>query len=190
MQSNLALPFRSQKFGRRETLTNKANALWKIDSGVVRTMTWLEDGTTVTLGLWGAEDVVGKTLSHIEPYQIECLTVVEATLISSNIWHQDTDALLAHLYQAEEFTLIRSQRRVEEMMLKLFAWLAKKFGHKVKEGHLIDVRLTHQDIADLLGTTRVTVTRLLKQFEEQGYVQRLPRHFTILHAEEFWHYEI
>ncbi|WP_084782834.1 helix-turn-helix domain-containing protein [Leptolyngbya sp. O-77] len=31
----------------------------------------------------------------------------------------------------------------------------------------MNLRLTHQDIADALGTTRVTVTRLLSQFEQE-----------------------
>ncbi len=33
------------------------------------------------------------------------------------------------------------------------------------------IRLTHQDIADTLGTIRVTITRLLSQFEQQGRIR-------------------
>ena len=86
--------------------------------------------------------------------------------------------------------LIRSHKRVEEMLLKLLVWLSKRFGREVEQGHLIELRLTHQDLAELLGTTRVTITRVLKQFEQQGLIQRLPQHLTLLQAEEFWHYEI
>lgn len=179
-----------RSFKRRSTIPLRHTALWRIESGVVRMVTWLEDGSTVTLGLCGAGDVVGTYLSAIEPYQIECLTEVEATPLSADEWLPDPAQLLARVQQAEEFMLIRSHRRVEEMLLKLLTWLSKKFGRKVNTGHLIDLRLTHQDLAELLGTTRVTITRVLKQFEQQGLVQRLPNHLTLLQPDALWHYEI
>ncbi|GAP94170.1 Crp/Fnr family transcriptional regulator [Leptolyngbya sp. NIES-2104] len=177
-------------FKRRSTLPLRQISLWRIESGVVRMVTWLEDGSTVTLGLCGAGDVVGTHLSAIEPYQIECLTDVEATPLSPDEWFPSPEQLLARVQQAEEFMLIRSHRRVEEMLLKLLTWLGKKFGRKVSKGHLIELRLTHQDIAELLGTTRVTITRVLKQFEQQGIVQRLPNHLTLLQPDAVWHYDI
>lgn len=180
----------SRSFKRRSSIPLRHISLWRIESGVVRTLTWLEDGSTVTLGLCGAGDVIGVPLSTIEPYQIECLTEVEATPLSANDWYPDPAYLLARVQQAEEFMLIRSHRRVEEMLLKLLTWLSKKFGREVKQGRLIELRLTHQDLAELLGTTRVTITRVLKQFEQQGIVQRLPNQVTLLQPEATWHYEI
>ena len=51
--------------------------------------------------------------------------------------------------------------------------------------------LTHQDIAELIGLTRVTVTRLLNAFEKQGIIQRVQRQFIVLHDQvPFWHYQI
>ena len=72
----------------------------------------------------------------------------------------------------------------------LLNWLAKKCGREVKEGQMIDLRLTHQDIAEILGTTRVTVTRTLNQFEQQGMITRLPLQRIVLKEEETWHYQI
>jgi CRP-like cAMP-binding protein len=126
----------------------------------------------------------------IDPYQIECLTDVQAVPLSPNEWYPDPAYLLTRVQQAEEFMLIRSHRRVEEMLLNLLTWLSKKFGREVKQGRLIELRLTHQDLAEFLGTTRVTITRLLKQFEQQGIVQRLPNQVTLLQPEATWHYEI
>lgn len=177
-------------FKRRSTIPLRQVSLWRIESGVVRTVTWLEDGSTVTLGLCGEGDVVGQPLSTIDPYQIECLTEVEATPLSTSEWYPDSDYFLTRVQQAEEFMLIRSQRRVEDMLLKLLTWLSRKFGREVKQGHLIDLRLTHQDLAELIGTTRVTITRVLKQFEQQGLVQRLPNQLTLLQPDAVWHYEI
>lgn len=180
-----------QQFARRSILANKKDGLWQIESGVVRTLTWLEDGTIVTLGLWGAGDRIGKMISGCNPYQIECLTKVEARWLGT-IQCQSvlSETLLKQLLQAEELMLIRSYKKVDAMLYQLLHWLAKKFGHQVEKGQLIDLSLTHQDIAELLGATRVTITRTLKQFEEQGLIHRLKLHRFVLHDAEFWHYDI
>lgn len=179
-----------QKFSPRSIMPLNSNLFWKIESGVVKATTWLEDDTTVTLGIWGPGDIVGKALSKVEAYQIECLTNVEVTIFHAQEWQEITDVLLAHIQQAEELLLIRSYKRTDMMVIKLLSWLAKRFGHEVKNGHLIDVRLTHQDIAEMLGATRVTVTRVLIQLEQQGFIERLSLHRFLVKEEELWHYEI
>jgi CRP-like cAMP-binding protein len=178
-------------FGRRSLLPLGQDYLWHIETGVVRTLTWLEDGTTVTLGIWGPGDVVSRVLSKAEPYQIECLTPVEVILLPLNRWHQVTEAMIRHIQQFQEFLQILHCRSVEDSLLQLLFLLAKKFGHEVAQGKLIELRLTHQEIAETIGTTRVTVTRLLNDFEKQGIIQRLPHKFIILHEPlPLWHYEI
>jgi CRP-like cAMP-binding protein len=177
------------QYSRRSALPVRQGYLWKIETGVVRTLTWLEDGTIVTLGLWGDGEVVGKTLPPREPYQIECLTPVEVSLVLAHEAYRDPAPLLNQLRQTEELLVIRSAKKVEEMLLKLLVWLADRFGSTVKQGRAIDLKLTHQDMAELLGTTRVTVTRVLKQFEDQGLIQRLTRQI-VLKQEDFWYYQI
>ena len=85
---------------------------------------------------------------------------------------------------------IRSHKRVDVMLLKLLAWLSTRFGQDVDTGRLIDLRLTHQDLSELLRATRVTITRTLNQLEQQGLIERLPLQRIILREEEVWHYEI
>lgn len=179
-------------FKQRSFIPLPQDILWKIEKGVVRNLTWHEDGTPVTLGVWGPGDVVGRSLSKIEPYEIECLTKVEVTIfpVNESYQYQLTDILLAHLEQAEALMMIRSYKTVEIMLIKLLSWLAKKFGRAVETGQLIDLRLTHQDIAELLNSTRVTITRVLTNLEEKGLIHRLPLHRIVLKEEQIWHYEI
>jgi CRP-like cAMP-binding protein len=54
-------------------------------------------------------------------------------------------------------------------------WLGDKFGRHLEQGKLIDLNLTHQDISEVLNTTRVTITRLLQKFEAQGKISRHKR---------------
>ena len=177
-------------FDSRANLPYKVNSLWKIQYGMVRGFTWLDDGTMITLGVWGPGDTVSKSFAKVNPYELECVTEVKAALIS---WYKGADMtniLLSHIQPMQELTIIRSQKTVEAMLIQLFNWLGKKFGTETSKGQLIDFRLTHQDLADILGTTRVTITRSLSQLEKQGFIQRNPLHRFILREEQIWHYEI
>jgi CRP-like cAMP-binding protein len=150
--------------------------------GVVKTLTWHEEGTAVTLGYWGTGDVVGQPLSQIHPYQIECLTGVEAACIPSHQWNWLSDAVRHYVQQTEELLYIIRSERTQQRLLKILIWLAQKFGRKVQQGQLIELRLTHQELAEVTGATRVTVTRLLNQFEKEGIISRTHRHTIILRS--------
>jgi hypothetical protein len=41
----------------KDLLPLKPNTLWTIDKGVVRSLTWDEEGRIITLGFWGEGDV-------------------------------------------------------------------------------------------------------------------------------------
>ena len=178
-------------FSRRSLLPLEQNYLWRIETGVVRTLTWLEDGTTITLGLWGPGDIVGRVLSKADPYQIECLTLVEVKSLPVSKCQEATESMILHIQQFQEFIEILHCKSVDASLLRLLTWLAKRFGREIEQGKQIDLRLTHQEIAELIGTTRVTVTRLLNEFEKRGIIQRLPHRFIVLQEQQpFWHYEI
>lgn len=191
LSSNWSVERTASSFARRSFLSLRRDSIWQIKTGVVRTLSVLEDGTSITLGLWGPGDVVSRAFSSADPYEIECLTPVEAALLPQSSWHEATGAMICHIQRLGELMEILHCRQAESSLLGLLAWLAKRFGQEVEQGKLIDLRLTHQDIADLLRLTRVTVTRLLKDFEKQGIIQRRERQFIVMHDQlPFWHYEI
>lgn len=160
---------------------------WQVETGFVRTLSYLEDGTIVPLGIWGAGDIVSLSRSN---HQIECLTNVEVLPAAIVDVQQLNDILAAHLQQTEELMIIRSIRRIEPALIKLLGWLANRFGRTVDRGQLLELRLTHQDLAELLGATRVTITRCLQQLEAQGLIERSSVRQILLHEWETWHYEI
>ncbi|MBE9178933.1 Crp/Fnr family transcriptional regulator [Oculatella sp. LEGE 06141] len=179
-------------FSRRTQLPLQAEQMWRIESGIVRTFTWLEDGCLVTLGFWGAGDVLGKALSRVTtPYHAECLTDVKAIPLSPDQWHQETNALIEHIRQSGELLEILHCSQTEVSLLRALNWLAKRFGQDSHTGRRIDFRLTHQELAELIGATRVTVTRMLNDFEKRGLIHRQRRSITVVPEQSpFWHYEI
>lgn len=57
---------------------------------------------------------------------------------------------------------------VTDQLNSLLIRLAVLHGRPISEGTLIDLELTHEDLAVMLGSTRSTITRALKQLKERG----------------------
>jgi CRP-like cAMP-binding protein len=181
----------NRRFERRTLLPNESDFFWKIEAGIVRTITWTEEGEMIVLGIWGQGDIVGSSLSANRSYEIECLTRGKAQLVPYNQLVNMTEEMLQHIQRNEEFIKIVHNRNIQLSIVRLLNWLANRFGKVVAEGHLIDLLLTHQEIAEILGTTRVTITRIMGPLMERGIIQRHQRRFIIsLDRDPFWHYEI
>ena len=181
-QSTLSEELPQQLFTRRELIPPENDVMWRIERGAVRTLTWSEEGMFITLGYWGPGDLIGYSLSKVEPYQIECLTSVEASIIPPQIWYRHMDAFLSHIKDSEELLSIVHLKPMSLRLGKFLLWLSEKFGRDVEQGKLIDLNITHQEISEVLNTTRVTVTRLLQQFEEEGELLRYKRRIILLSA--------
>lgn len=175
-QQNLSQPKLPQRFfQRREVIPQRHDILWRIERGAVRSLTWSEEGNYINLGYWGSGDIIGYPLSRLSPYQLECLTTTELTAIPPHLWHQDINNFIHHIQQVEELSSIVNCKRVHLRMWGFLVWMGEKFGRNIEQGKLIDIHITHQDIAEVLNTTRVTVTRLLTQFEDEGKLSRSKR---------------
>jgi len=167
-------------FAASKCLPAHSNVLWQIERGAVRCLTWNEAGLPVALNYGGAGDIVGPGLSAHRRYRIECLTRVEVTSLPESRWQDAVEGIVAHARQTEELLAIVHNERVQQRLQQLLVWLARKFGRSIVLGELIDLRLTHQHLAEAIGTTRVTVTRSLQSLEAEGQIVRKQRQYLIL----------
>ena len=166
------LPLTRRSYSSRDLLPPTPNILWRIERGAVRPLTWNEEDIAVTLGYWGVGDVVGHELSRVKPYQIECKTSVEVSLLPPELWSQALDALILQIKSTEEFLNIACQHPLRQCLWQFLVFLDQKFGCDVEQGRLIDLVLTHQEIAEAVNATRGSVTRMLQQFEAEGLLLR------------------
>lgn len=64
--------------------------------------------------------------------------------------------------------LFRSNR---ERVIHLLLELAEQYGQVIAEGVLLTIRLSHQDLASIIGATRETVTVLLGELQLEGVLK-------------------
>lgn len=172
-------PFDHSKSCRRgEMLSILPDLVWHLESGFIRTVAWHYEGQAATLGIWGPGDCLGKMISQIEECQLECLTpaTLKGVSVSQLPYYTIHEATKSHLVQSQTLLNILHCRPMPMRLMKMLMWLAHRFGREVERGWILDLKLTHQALADSIGSTRVTVTRVLQSFEKEGRLERLGQH--------------
>jgi len=172
LMSSLLIKESSYLFARGEELPSSSDSLWLILSGVVKSYTFNEEGEIIPLGYWGKEDAVGQAISGVEPYLVECLSEVKAVMISPYQLQQLPAVVLSHAKQVEQLICLLRYQPVEKRFLCVLKWLADRFGYRVERGRLINLELTHNELAELIGAARVTVTKLINHLEREGIIFR------------------
>jgi CRP/FNR family transcriptional regulator len=57
-----------------------------------------------------------------------------------------------------------------QRIIALLQQLSNECGERVPDGFLLDIKLTHQNLADMSGLTRETVTRVLTRLQKDGEI--------------------
>lgn len=169
-----------RRFAPGELIPLKTDFYWLLQQGIVKTCAWTETGHPITLGYWGAKDIVGQPLSLVTPCRVRCLTEVQALLIPVHQVSTVSDFIHRHVQQTEELLYILRSDKIYERLCKMLTWLGEKFGTEIEIGQLIEMHITHQDLAEIIGATRVTVTKLVNQLEKEGFLSRPQRNTIVL----------
>jgi len=87
------------------------------------------------------------------------------------------EELANRLRETNEQARSLSFQGVEERTRNLFQRIARP--ESAAEGRLMTPSLTHQQIADMVGTSRETVTRAIKQLKESGWLSQLGKRYVV-----------
>ena len=94
------------------------------------------------------------------------------------------DQLAATLAQKQEalsnFAFTRHTDRVQRKLLQL----ARDYGHVARDGIRIDFPVSHTILAEMIGSSRETVTRALDQLQHLGFVARRGHAYRLLVSPE------
>ena len=78
----------------------------------------------------------------------------------------------ARLRQSEEVIESLLPREVGARLARLLLNLGERFGEPdARGGTLLDVRLTHQELANMIASTREAVSKAMSEFQRDGFVE-------------------
>ncbi len=165
------------------------NSIWLVVRGMVKLGAVSVHGDELLLGLAGPNEPFGEPFSTVEAYEavalsdcdLLCLTTAEVEQ-SPQLCIAMMDAIAARYRQAEYMLALLGLRRVEERVRGFLEMLAQDYGQPCDDGLRLNLRLTHQEMASALSTTRVTVTRVIGLLRDEGWLKIDPqRHLVIAH---------
>lgn len=151
-----------------------------VAQGTIRVFQSTEGGRERVLYRTGAGDICTLTLQNLltrTNYSASAVTEDEVRVIAVPATH--FRSALEHSTSFRDLVLSTLARRLNEMThlieqvafqgldLRLACMLEQFFGQHHTSTHL---PITHQEIANELGTSREVVSRLLKNFERRGYI--------------------
>ncbi|MDI6802091.1 MAG: Crp/Fnr family transcriptional regulator [Thermodesulfovibrionales bacterium] len=87
-----------------------------------------------------------------------------------NIMYEITSNLGERIREFHDTLKNIALERVESRIAALLLKLADKTGQKADGSIMIDMRLTKQDIAEMVGTTVETTIRVMSKFKKSGFI--------------------
>src|SRR5215211_5904639 len=83
------------------------------------------------------------------------------------------------LRQSEEVIDSLLEREVSARLATLLATLGNRFGETNGSATVLNVRLTHQDLANMIVSTREAVSKVMSEFQREGLIEVRDRRIAI-----------
>jgi len=156
-----------------------------IKDGQVKLTKMIKNGDEQILNIFSNNDIIAEIVAFDKGnYPASAVTMTDTGVI---IFDQSEleNLILKHpsigvkLLREMSGRLRRAQQNVRDLALKdssarvagLLIFLAEKYGKKKKNKVVLDISLTQQELASMIGSSRETVSRVLGKFENEGLIK-------------------
>ena len=167
-----------QQYGRGDEISVADAEIWQVYRGVVQLSKIRHDGTEVVLGWVTANGTFDNhfddsmtsyravALSDVYVKRYSFQDVMQNPPLAKQFFAQFSDRLI----KSQQLLSIIAVKSVEERLKQLLLMLKQEMGQTVDDGVRLQVRFTHQHLAEAVNTTRVTVTRILGSLQDRELI--------------------
>ncbi len=194
------------KYYKKNTILYNSNQFSKhvyiVDSGRVELSIVSIDGCKKIIGICDKDSMFGelpifdnktnfctaRVCSNANIYEIEPGLFMEKLLSNKNLFLSILESLTSKiriLYTQVEFLAFHSA--AERVALVLLS-MCKDYGKKEAKGYRIDISFSHNDIANMTGLSRVSVTNTLLKFMDENILYRDSKNYIISDLEKLKSY--
>ncbi|WP_396426426.1 Crp/Fnr family transcriptional regulator [Leptolyngbya sp. FACHB-261] len=186
--------YRSRTFSKDEKIPTRPGLVYLVQRGSVR----LAGTAQITAGVSGAQSRLprvapeeaflgfvgaGQPFEIVaqSPFTLQSYAHVDQTAVLWMYWndldnwpHFRREVLDAFRHQHQRKLLWLStlgQRRTIDRLMGFLTLLIEEYGQPCGDGYCLPWSLTHAQIGSAIGSTRVTVTRLMGKLKQKGLIQ-------------------
>jgi CRP/FNR family transcriptional regulator, cyclic AMP receptor protein len=198
------LNFRTTKVRKHQNIYvsgEPAEEVYFIESGQVKLLMLSPEGKECILAVYTEGDTFGESCLTGNAARQETATAMEHTILR----RIPSDVLLSHLTRyalVEKFVkyLVARVAEQQQFIARLMtldsqhtlAWiillLARKLGRSDPPHSRIEHKITHEELSEMVGTTRPRVTEFMRRFRELGLIEITSERFLIVNEEKLSEY--
>jgi len=178
----------------------ETDGLYIVTSGLIKVFKLYKDGREKTLAILREGDIIGEVTisgSTIRSATVGAIEHTNILVISKTDLHEllrQIPGLSIRVIETLSHRLRQTNRQVEELtflnarsrVICNLITLAKECGQTDKNGIKITLRLTHADLANLVGVTRETVTKVLSELQNSNLIQINNRQIRVLDIQKLY----
>ena len=167
--------------------------IFLIKSGKLKLVQNAEDGHETILDICGPGEVLGELSLYQEQKEHSSAIAMEEACICcfskiqfESLIKQDPSfalRIINYLGQKRYDNILNSEKEsrgtVKEKLLRLFYSLAEQYGRKLPNSTMIDLIITQQELADMIGSSRVMVIQALNVLKEANIIDRKKRYYIL-----------
>jgi CRP-like cAMP-binding protein len=167
--------------------------LYFVLSGTVRLYKLYGDYKEATVALLKEGDVVGElslregsgqtlfahALTDVRVAVVRKSALIEVAKRDPELIMKLFSSLYERLKQSEEVIDRLLDREVSARLGKLLQNLGDRFGETNGSATVLNIRLTHQDLANMIASTREAVSKVMSEFQRDGLIEMRDRKIAI-----------
>jgi CRP-like cAMP-binding protein len=167
-------------FGRNAEIYGEGESsgyVYKLVSGVVRVSKLLPDGRRQISAFHTPGDMFGFEIDDIHHASAEAIVPVKviafkwhnllSSATSSGLVHELLNRTMIGLRQTQDHLLLLGRKNALERLAAFLLEMARRSGDKT----MLDLAMPRHDIADYLGLTLETVSRMFAELKEAGIIR-------------------
>lgn len=172
--------------------------LYCVNQGKIKISKIGSDGKESILRIASGGDILGhRSLFSNENYSATATVIEEATIcfidkkfIYQVIHDEPTVALSiiqklsSEMGSAESKTAAMTQKNVRERLAELLLTLKKTYGVPEGKRTRLDIKLTREEMASMVGTANETIIRFISEFRDEGLIEQEGKVIYILEEEK------
>jgi len=160
-------------------------SVFMIESGRIKLVTFSATGKECLLGLLGAGELFGELSLAQNGERLETATAVQdsivtqipaarllASLSRNGLAHEFVRYLAERLAERQQIIARLLTVDAEHRLAATLLELGRRFGRPHRQGLWIDFRISHQELSQMVGTTRPRITAFMTKFQSLGLIQR------------------
>jgi CRP-like cAMP-binding protein len=138
------------------------------------TVALLKDGDLfgeLSLQEGAGQTVFAQALTDVRVASVRKSVLVEVVKRDQELAMKLFSSLSERLKQSEEVIGSLLKREVSARLTKLLQNLGDRFGETNGSATVLDMRFTHQDLANMIASTREAVSKVMSEFQRDGLIE-------------------